>query len=129
MHTDADPVVGNWYQHLDKGQKFEVVAVDEENALVEIQYFDGDMDELGLDVWHGLDIEPIEVPEDWTGPLDDVERDDLGYTETDMQPDDWTASVSEVKPTGEEVVREETEKPENESGEGYPEEEPWKGEG
>jgi len=129
MHTDADPVVGNWYQQLDKGQKFEVVAVDEENASVEIQYFDGDMDEFGLDVWRGLDIEPIEAPEDWTGPLDDVERDDLGYTETDMQPDDWTASVSEVKPTGEEVVREETEKPENESGEGYPEEEPWKGEG
>jgi len=123
MPTDADPIAGNWYQHLDKGQKFEVVAVDEVSALVEIQYFDGDTDELSLDGWYDLDIEPIEAPEDWTGPLDDVERDDLGYTETDMQPDDWTASVSEIKPTGEEVVTEESEEPENDSGEGYPEEE------
>ena len=127
MPTDADPVVGTWYQHLDKGQKFVVVAVDEGSALVEIQYFDGDMDELSLGEWHDIDIEPIESPEDWTGPLDDIERDDLGYTETDMQPDDWTASVSELKPAAEEVVREAAEKPENESEMGYPEEEPAKG--
>lgn len=128
MPTEADPVVGNWYQHLDKGQKFEVVAVDEVNALVEIQYFDGDTDEIDLNGWYGLDVEPIEAPEDWTGPVDDVERDDLGYTETDMQPGDWMAAVSEVKSTGEQMAREESEKPEDELGEGFPEEEPWKGE-
>lgn len=123
MPANIDPVVGEWFQHLDKGQKFQVVAVDEENALIDIQYFDGDTDELGFDAWHDLDIESIEAPEDWTGPLDDVERDDLGYTETDMQPDDWAASVSELKPAGEEALKEENEEPENESGEDYLEKE------
>ncbi len=128
MPTEADPIVGNWYQHLDKGREFEVVAVDEEGGVVEIQYFDGDTDEVGLDEWCGLDIEPIAEPEDWTGPLDDVERDDLGYTETDMQPDDWAAAVSEVKRPDVEAEEELAERPKDEVGEGTPEEDSWKGE-
>ena len=62
MTTEADPIVGNWYQHLDKGQKFEVVAFDKDEGWVEIQYFDGDVDEIDLDAWYELDIEPIEAP-------------------------------------------------------------------
>ena len=30
MNSEADPIVGNWYRHLDKGQPFVVVAVDDE---------------------------------------------------------------------------------------------------
>jgi hypothetical protein len=26
MPTSADPIVGMWYKHFDKGEKFEVVA-------------------------------------------------------------------------------------------------------
>lgn len=88
MASETDPIVNAWYQHLDKGQQFEVVDVDNKRGLVEIQYFDGGTDEIDLDAWYELDIEPIEPPEDRTGPLDDVERDDIGYTETDMQSDD-----------------------------------------
>jgi len=97
MPTDADPIVGNWYEHVDKGQKFEVVAIDEDDSLVEIQYFDGDLDQIDLDQWHELNIEPSEEPEDWTGPVDDVERDDLGYTETDMESEDWNKPTQELR--------------------------------
>jgi hypothetical protein len=89
MSYDMDPIVGNWYQHVEKGLDFEVVAVDEENASVEIQYVDGSLDEISLDDWYEIDLEPAEPPEDWTGPLDDVETDDTGYTETDMEEEDW----------------------------------------
>lgn len=126
MPTDADPIVGNWYEHPEKGQKFGVVAVDEDSGVVEVQVFDGTLDEIELAAWYELDLEPIETPEDWTGPLDDVEVDDLGYTETEMGKDDWSASLQEVK-----KGREETETGEEESdewGEGFPEEEPWEGE-
>ncbi len=77
MSNDADPIVGNWYEHLDKGQLFRVVAVDELNETVEIQYFDGDLEELDLDNWMELDIEPAEEPEDWSGPVDALESEPL----------------------------------------------------
>ena len=89
MGTEMEPIVGNWYQHVDKGLDFEVVAVDEDSATVEVQFVDGTLDEIAFDDWYELDLEPAEPPEDWTGPLDDVETDDTDYTETDMEADDW----------------------------------------
>jgi hypothetical protein len=44
MSNELDPILGNWYQHLDKGGLFRVVAIDEDNAVIEIQNFDGDVD-------------------------------------------------------------------------------------
>jgi hypothetical protein len=89
MANPAAPVVSQWYRHLGKGQEFQVTAIDENDRTVEIQHFDGDVEEVDFDEWYGLQIEAIEPPEDWTGPVDDVERDDLGYTETDMRGADW----------------------------------------
>jgi hypothetical protein len=57
--------------------------------------FDGDLEEMDFDEWHQQSIEAIEPPEDWTGPVDDVERDDLGYSETDMTPEDWAEPFAE----------------------------------
>lgn len=84
------PIINQWYRHLDKGEEFQVVAVDENERTVEIQHFDGDVEEIGLEDWRVLNIEPIEPPEDWTGPMDDIERDDLGYTETGVEDEDWS---------------------------------------
>ncbi len=95
MRAEYEPVVNQWYRHLDKGYQFQVVAVDKEAGTVEIQHFDGDLEELDLDTWHDMDLEPIEPPEDWTGPIDDVERDDLGYTETDMRGEDWSEPLDD----------------------------------
>lgn len=98
MAIEIDPIVGNWYEHLDKGLKFEVVAVDEDEALVEVQYFNGDIEEIDLETWYELEIEPAEAPEDWTGPMDSIETDDMDYTETDMDTEDWEVSQQEVVP-------------------------------
>ena len=73
MTSEADPIIGAWYHYPAKAQKFKVTALDEQNATVEIQYFDGNIDELDIDSWYGLDIERIEAPEDWTGPMDNIE--------------------------------------------------------
>ncbi len=64
---------------------------------VEIQYFDGDVEEIGLDGWYELDIEPIEAPENWTGPVDVAEVDDLGTQITDTTTEDWAAPQQEIK--------------------------------
>jgi hypothetical protein len=107
MPLKSKPVVAQWYRHLNKGQEFQVTAVDEAERTVEIQHFDGDVEEIELDEWFAMDVEPIETPEDWTGPMDDVERDDLGYTETGMRGADWTRPLRE----GRAAPDEEEEKP------------------
>ena len=116
MANELDPLIGNWYRHLDKGQMFRVVAFDEVDALVELQHFDGDIEEVDLTAWRSMDLEIAEAPEDWTGPTDGVEKDDLDYTETGMSGRDWRRPL-------EETPREETEawertRPEEDIGQG-----------
>ncbi|CAI8814010.1 DUF6763 family protein [Methylococcus capsulatus] len=97
MNSEADPIVGNWYRHLDKGQAFTVVAIDDDASTVEIQHFDGNLEEIDLDTWSLLPIEPIEEPENWSGPMDVAELDDLGGTEiTDTLPEDWSEPLEEI---------------------------------
>ena len=95
MTTALKPVVSQWYRHRDKGQQFYVTALDEEEGTVETQHFDGDVEEMDFDDWHQQSIEAIEPPEDWTGPVDNIARDDLGYSETDMTSEDWQEPLEE----------------------------------
>ncbi len=82
MNTNVGrPEVGQWYRHLDKGEVFQVVGLDEKSGTVEIQTFDGDLDEIDAEAWDEMLLAPAEPPEDWTGPMDDIERDDLGYAD------------------------------------------------
>lgn len=128
MPIESDPVVGQWYEHLDKGQKFEVVALDEDVGTVDIQYFDGDLDELDLDTWYELEIQMSETPEDWTGPVDNVPKDDLGYTETAMTEEDWSEAGQETKRARRvKLSDEELDEEEDELEEDASQEEPWPG--
>jgi hypothetical protein len=97
MPTDVDPIIDNWYCHLDKGQRFRVVAVDEIGQTVEIQNFDGNVDEFDLETWYQLDIEACEAPENWAGALDINNVDDLGTQITDTRPSDWKAPLDEFE--------------------------------
>lgn len=89
MSEDLDPIVGNWYRHLDKGQPFTIVSVDDQSKLIELQHFDGNVEEIDLADWTGMSLELSEAPEDWTGPIDNVARDDTGYSDVQMSSDDW----------------------------------------
>jgi hypothetical protein len=79
MIGELDPIEGSWYHHLDKDLDFMVVDVNEKEGTIDIQYFDGDIEELEMEEWEEMDLEEIEPPEDWTGPLDDLESDDRDY--------------------------------------------------
>ena len=81
MSSEFDPVAGHWYKDLDKDEEIFIIEVYEDDGIVEIQHFDGEVDEVELDSWTDLNVEPIEPPEDWVGPYEDVESDDLGYEE------------------------------------------------
>lgn len=94
MNSGSLPAVGNWYQTTDK-QDFEVVAIDEEEGFIEIQYFGGEVDEIDFDTWGAMGFVEIAPPEDWSGPFDDLERDDLGYTDTNARPENRTFNVED----------------------------------
>ena len=87
------PEIGQWYSRTDKGEMFQVVGRDESSRTIEIQSFGGDLDEIDEDAWGRLPLERAAPPEDSTGPLDDIEADDLGYSETAMQAADWNAPL------------------------------------
>jgi hypothetical protein len=97
MENELEPIIGNWYMHLDKGQRFEVVAVDEANALVELQHFDGDLEEVSLAEWREMNIAFSEEPQNWTGPVDIGEVDDLGTAVTDTTTEDWAEPLGQYR--------------------------------
>jgi Family of unknown function (DUF6763) len=70
--TSPKPSVGNWYQL--EGERFEVVAIDDDDATIEIQYFDGTVEEMDFEDWeaHCEDkaVEQVDAPEDWSGSVD-----------------------------------------------------------
>ncbi|MDP9083602.1 MAG: hypothetical protein M3N50_07535 [Pseudomonadota bacterium] len=73
------PIVGQWYRG-GTNQLFEVVAIDDQDQTIEIQYFDGTVAEMEFESWHEnlLDemIDVANAPEDWSGAVD-VEAEDL----------------------------------------------------
>jgi hypothetical protein len=74
------PVIGEWFRRAG-GDSFEVVAIDRDDHTIEIQYFDGTVEEIELEEWREAEMETCEAPEDWTGSLD-VEPED---TENEYQ--------------------------------------------
>lgn len=123
MSHSLKPVTGQWYRHLDKGQSFRVVAVERDQDLIELQHFDGDLEEIDFAGWFAMDLEPAAEPEDWTGPMDDIETDDLGYSETAMSEQDWRSSVDTQPPAPEAWQDETPEDERDQRDEGRPAEE------
>ena len=68
------PKVGQWYKDP-AGASFEVVALDEDDDTIEIQHFDGTIEELEMDGWMDSYFEIAEPPEDYSGSLDIVRED------------------------------------------------------
>ena len=67
------PRIGDWYRS-NGGELFEVVAVDEDDGTIDIQYFDGTVEEMEREDWEAQweegQIEAAEPPEDWSGSVD-----------------------------------------------------------
>ncbi len=90
MGRDYEPVKGQWYENVEEDETFRVLSVDEDAELVEIEYLDGDIEEMDLDSWHEMDLERIEEPEGWAAS-DDEEEDDEDEDDEDLddEDDDW----------------------------------------
>src|ERR1700691_2980217 len=75
----AQPEIGAWYS-LRGGEKFEVVAVDEDDGTIEMQTCDGTVEEMDIEDWTSQyasgEIETADAPEDWSGSVDIDGEDD-----------------------------------------------------
>ncbi len=82
------PSIGEWYRRSG-GDSFEVVAVDEDDGTIEIQYFDGTVEEMDVEDWSAQwedgAIEDGEAPEDWSDSVDveSVDKEDRGSDSVD----------------------------------------------
>lgn len=85
MNNEQEPVVGQWYRD-NEGHFFEIVASDEDT--IEIQYYDGEVEELDLDVWLEMTVTPIDEPGYGSGPFEEVD-DEIGLLAEDYRPSSW----------------------------------------
>lgn len=82
----AYPTIGQWFRRPN-GTLLEVVAVDEDASTIEIQYFDGTIDEIEIESWRDQLLVEVEAPEDWLGSMD-------------MDPDDYKGTAAGEMPAG-----------------------------
>jgi hypothetical protein len=65
----VNPIVGEWYLSRNTGRMFEVVSVDDDGTI-ELQDYDGNLDEFDRGAWLAQDVETIDPPEDLAGVFD-----------------------------------------------------------
>ena len=82
----AYPQIGQWFRRPN-GAMLEVVAIDEQESTIEIQLFDGTIDEVDLESWPELLLLAVNPPEDWSGSVD-------------MDPEDYVSRSSSEMPFG-----------------------------
>jgi hypothetical protein len=76
VSRDYEPVPGQWYENLEEEEPFRVLSIDEDSELIEIEYLDGDVEEIDLETWHEMDLEPTQEPEGWSEGQDEDDEDD-----------------------------------------------------
>lgn len=89
MSRDYEPAAGQWYENIEEEETFRVLTVDEDSELVEIEYLDGEIEELDLETWHEMDLNKVAEPEGWAEDDDDDDDDDEDWDEDDDEDDDW----------------------------------------
>ncbi len=75
-----EPNVGDWYRKL-SGRLVKVVAMDSETGTVEMQHFDGTVEEVDLELWSRTVVMAAAAPEDWSGSVDVAPEDGCQFAD------------------------------------------------
>lgn len=84
---EPKPAIGQWYQDA-QHRYFEVVARDEES--VEIQFYDGNIEEIDMDSWVLLSVKSAAEPNDGISPFEELDFNEGDLTEESFQSRDWS---------------------------------------
>jgi|SRR6185295_3410613 len=101
VSRDYEPVPGQWYENLEEEEPFRVLSMDEDSELVEIEYLDGDIEEIDLETWHEMDLELTQEPEGWSESQDEddeEEEEDDDWDDEDEDDDDLDDEEDEDEP-------------------------------
>lgn len=90
------PQVGCWYQDLEQRTIFEVVAVDDLEQTIETQMLDGAIEEFDFDSWQELIVEEVEEPEDWRNAYELSQEDNIDPGAT-IYPEDWNGPLANIE--------------------------------
>jgi hypothetical protein len=93
VSRDYEPVPGQWYENVEEEESFRVLSVDEDSERLEIEYLDGDIEEIDLETWREMDLERIEEPEGWSESDDEDTDDDEDWEEEDERTRTTTTST------------------------------------
>ena len=74
------------------------MAVNEGDGSIELQYFDGTIEEVELGDWLAMRARPTEPPEDWSGSVD-VDNADLPGNRVFVH-QDWQSEVDALDDGG-----------------------------
>ena len=94
MTFEPTPRIGDWYKNT-VGDAFEVVAQDDDDDTLELQYYDGTVEELDAETWQYMHPQPIEPPEDWSGSMD-LSREDMQHVEILSETEDWMSQLERL---------------------------------
>lgn len=97
MAFNVVPTIGQWYKNRQSTDLFEIVAYDEADGFVEIQYFAGEIEEFDLETWSELDLIEIPEPEDWSGPFE-LTKEDIDYSDNPLHPENWSGPLAGIEP-------------------------------
>ena len=89
MSRDYEPVPGQWYENLEDEESFRVLTVDEDSELVEIEYLDGEIEEIDLETWHEMDLDQTAEPEGWAESDEEEDEEEEEEEDEEEDDDDW----------------------------------------
>jgi hypothetical protein len=89
VSRDYEPTPGQWYENLEEEESFRVLSVDEDSELIEIEYLDGDIEEIDIETWHEMDLDLTDEPEGWSDADEDEDDDEDDDEDEDEDDDDW----------------------------------------
>lgn len=101
MSKRLRPVIGEWYQSSAGTDYFRIVAIDDTDGAVEVQYIDGEIDEFDRESWLQLDLAPASAPEDASAPFEADNFNDTENTDSDTPSNDadyWRNHLDIIDP-------------------------------
>ncbi len=87
MPIEEEPIVGATYED-EEGRTFEVLAFDEDEGTIEVQYEDETVKQLDLDIWYETELKRIASPKNEKSADDDDELEDDADDFDDEDEDD-----------------------------------------
>jgi hypothetical protein len=88
MLNKLKPLVTKWYERVDTGEVFEVIAVDTTEGVVDVQSFEGDVAEMDMKTWREMKLERVKAPL-WFDRSPRYEN-DSPVTRVDTKWEEWT---------------------------------------